>query len=110
MRAVLLRMREDDPGHSKFGFETLEIRGLKILPSALCLHFFEPARSQAGNAGGHATIFLIVGERATLGEGAESMIILARQRHVVGIEREQAVDRSVLPNPGKSLQPCVLPR
>src|SRR5207248_7755177 len=43
-------------------------------------------------------------------ERAESVIVLTRQRHVMRIEREQAVDRSVLPDPTERLQPGVLRR
>src|ERR1035437_825076 len=105
-----IEAREDDPGHTELMLEALEICGLKIPPSALGIHFLEPARSEARDAGSHAAIFFIVGERAAFGERAESVIILARQRHVVRIEREQAVDWSILPDPGEGLQPFVLRR
>ena len=82
--------------------------GLKILPATLCSHFFQPARSEAGDAGGHAAIFLIIGEHAAFGERAESVIILARQSHIMRIESEQTVDWSVLPNPGKGSEASVL--
>src|ERR1700733_6224713 len=108
VRLLVTTTREDDPGYAEVFSEPLKIRGLKILPSGLGVHFFEPSRSEARDTGGHAAIFFVIGQGTAFGERAESVIILARQGHVVGIEREQAVDRSILPNPGESLQPGIL--
>ena len=65
--------RQNDPRHAEIVLQTLEICGLKISPSVQRRHFAEPARSQARDAGGHAAVFLVVSESATLGQCAKSV-------------------------------------
>src|SRR5579864_1070677 len=101
-------MREDYPVHRELLFQALEVCELKTSPAGFRSYFFQPPRSEARNPGGHASVFFVIGKHASFGQCAEPVIILARQSHVMRIQREERIHWGVLPNPGKGLQPRIL--
>src|ERR1700722_1360030 len=103
VRSILLLGRHDDPVDAEVTMEPLKIGGLKISPAVLCVHFFQPARGEAWNACGHASIFYVVSQGAAFGERAKAVVVLAWHFDIVRIEGKQAVDRSVLADPGECL-------
>src|SRR5208282_547551 len=56
---------------------------------------------------GRAPVFRGIGQTAALRDRAEALIVFAGQRHVIGIESEDGIDRGVFASPHKRLNPRI---
>src|SRR5208282_2925037 len=56
---------------------------------------------------GRAPVFRGIGQTAALRDRAEALVVFAGQRHVIGIESEDGIDRGVFASPHKRLNPGI---
>ena|ERR1019366_10004598 len=102
-----LRIRNQHPADTELFFEPLEVGESEAVPSRLGLYLLRPFGAKYWNLRDDGRVFDGVCQLAALGQGSEAVVILAGQGHVIWIESEVGVHRSVLPDPGKSLKPRV---
>ena len=95
------------PVHAEFLPQGQEIVLLEILPIIQRVHLFLPALAHRREHADDSTIFHSVGKARTLCDSAESVVVLAGQFHVVGVEHKVGVVRRVLPGPEESVCPGI---
>jgi len=76
---------QHDPVHPESALQLAEISSRKMLPALERRNFLKPSISDGREKGHHAGIFDVVRQPAALRKSPETVKILTRQRHEVGI-------------------------
>ena len=102
-----LGVGDEDPIDAEAELEALEVGELEVGPAGLGLSLLFPEGAELGDFGDDRGVFDGVSEGASLGKGAEAVIVLAWGFEVMGIEGEVGIGGCVVLDPVEGLEPGI---
>src|ERR1700746_301801 len=103
----ILAVLKDDPGNAVVAPQAFEVGRLEILPAIEGSDLVPPGFGQARKHTDHTAVFEAIGHSGPLRQSAKAMLIFAGSAHVVGVQREIGILRSMLADPQESLHPRI---